>query len=240
MAYVVPNTFVDGYAVDALPITQNFKELSEYINSDVNVTDIDDGSVETKHIVRPSFFQITGLCNGSYLETGGIEGMRVGALAAMMNSYVTEMPVTTNGFISKWFSSEYDVSATPLQKDVTTWRMVPKTGMTFWVEKASRVHIEYSGELCSPDGNTGAPPISNKACIAVNGDPKAASIVMWTECDKGATYCQDNMRRHFSTFYSLPLTRGWHSCGIISGLNANIAFVGAINAHVEIVNISNT
>ena len=239
MPYVPPNAFVDGYVIEALPITQNFKELSDYINSAIAVTDIEDDSVQTRHIIRPSFFQITGTCIGSYLQTGGIITAKLPAHAISMDSFIQQMPVTYNGFISKQFSSEYDTSATPVAKSLYSWRIVPKTGMTFWVESASRVHIEYCCELASPDCHTGTAPVANKACISIDGEPKIASLVMWTECDLNSTYSQDNMRRTFSTFYDISLTRGWHSCGLVAGLGSNIAFVGATNALVEIMNFSN-
>lgn len=230
MGYSPPNTFIDGTIINATKIKENLVAAGVYINSGIAGSDIGTEAVKTKHIVRPSFFQTTGSCGGANFETGSIISYKGPPLDADMSTYILNAPLTYNGFI-----------AGPMQPETSAsnWRTINKTGLSFYVDTISAVHIEYSGEFVTPDCHTGSPPIVNKAAIAVDGTVNVSSVIYWNECDDGTLYETDNMRRIFQTHVHINLLQGWHHVAIYTGLNSNIAFIGAINALVEVVNIVN-
>lgn len=54
MPYTKSNTYTTLSNVDAADITQNYNEAREYLNGNILEDDIDDGSIDYQHIVRPS------------------------------------------------------------------------------------------------------------------------------------------------------------------------------------------
>ena len=230
MPYTPPNVFVDGAIISALDVEENIVAAGVYINSGIVASDIEEGSVKTKHIVRPSFFRVTGAVGGANFETGSVISLKGPPFDSVMSAALLNAQLTFNGF-----------AAITLQPDtgITNWRPVNKTGISFYVDVLSAVHIEYSGELVSPDTHTTSPPVVNRGAISIDGTPNSSSLFYWDECTIGTVYEMDNMRRSFQTHVHLNLTAGWHHCSIVTGLASNIAFVGAINGLVEVHNIVN-
>jgi hypothetical protein len=220
-----------GSVIQAAQVQANLAEMTNYINQEVVATDIYDNSVETEHIVRPTFVQVSGDAQGAYFETGCVFANRYPPIGLTIGAAVDNVGFNANGFIAK-----------PLQSstaDITNWKPVNKTGFSFYIEKPSNIYIEYSGEFISPDDHTNPGTTINSAAIAVDGTVEVSSIFYWRQFDATlSTY--DNERRIYQTsIMKVAVARGWHHCSIVSGITSNIALVGAMNLTLEVMNTLN-
>jgi hypothetical protein len=134
MAYVKPNTFVDGTTLTAAAAEGNFEALRVYLHEGISATDFESSTwIQRRHIQPPDFEPFSGVQHG----VSGHQGGQWAGSANIRMTFATKF-LTGNG-----------------QPDATTFHHIPNTSFTLDIRRSGTLIFHYWFELeCGNDNST--------------------------------------------------------------------------------------
>lgn len=135
MAYVKPNTFVDGTILDADDLNGNDEELKKVLNQELRGNDLEDAAFDTQHIQLGEYQPIT---NQYTFATGIVAGVSRG-IESEDRAYFTSN-------IKKGEEEQHD--ATP-----EVYMTLIETGPELVLKETADVLITYGGTFVSQENN---------------------------------------------------------------------------------------
>ena len=134
MAYVKPNTFVDGTTLTAAAAEGNFEALRVYLHEGISATDFESSTwIQRRHIQPPDYEPFSGVQHG----VSGHQGGQWAGSANIRMTFATKF-LTGNG-----------------QPDATTFHHIPNTSFTLDIRRAGTLLFHYWFELeCGNDNST--------------------------------------------------------------------------------------